>query len=331
MFNNLIFIIMSDTKIFSFPEGGSCSNGNLLGILAPMLQQRGLDPNLLLAMNNGNGFGNGEGAWFIWILFLFMFMGWGNNGWGNNGNGRNGFNAGNADLAGLIVSENSKDLLMQAIQGNATAISQLASTLNCDINSVNSGIQNLQTQLCNIGNSVGMTGQQIINAIQSGNATIASQLCDCCCTLRSDIANFKGDVALQMCQQTNTLQNAINFTNSSVERGFAAEAYERQAQTCTLQNAIEAQSRMITDKFAQLEQRELVRENQNLRDQLAQCRLSDSQAAQTAAIINQLQPVAKPAYLTVSPYQSVGYPFGYNNVLTYNGGCGCNNSCGCGY
>lgn len=324
---------MSDTKIFSFPEGGSCSNGNLLGILAPMLQQRGLDPNLLLAMNNGNnGFG-GEGGWFIWVIFLFFLMGWGGNGmWGNNGgNGRNGFNAGNADLAGLIVSENSKDLLMQAIQGNSTAISQLASTLNCDVNAIQGTLNTMQTSLCNIGNSVGMTGQQVINAIQSGNATIASQLCDCCCNLRSDIANFKGDVALQMCQQTNTLNNAINFTNSSVERGFAAEAYERQAQTCTLQNAIESQSRMITDKFAQLEQRELIRENQNLRDQLAQCRLSDSQAAQTAAIINQLQPVAKPAYLTVSPYQSVGYPFGYNNVLTYNGGCGCNNGCGCGY
>lgn len=325
---------MSDTKIFSFPDGGSCGNGNLLGILAPMLQQRGLDPNLLLAMNNGNnGFG-GEGGWFVWLIFLFFIFGWGGNGaWGNNGNGRNGFNAGNADLAGLIVSENSKDLLMQAIQGNSTAISQLASTLNCDINTVNNGIQNLQTQLCNVGNQVGMSGQQVINAIQQGNATLASSLASCCCDIRSEIANFKGDVALQMCQQTNTLNNAINFTNSSVERGFAAEAYERQAQTCTLQNAIEAQSRMITDKFAQLEQRELVRENQNLRDQLAQCRLSDSQAAQTAAIINQLQPVAKPAYLTVSPYQSVGYPFGYNNVLTYNGGCGCgcNNGCGCGY
>ena len=43
----------------------------------------GIDPNLLLALNNNGGFG-GNGNW-IWILFLWLI--WGNNGWGNNGFG----------------------------------------------------------------------------------------------------------------------------------------------------------------------------------------------------------------------------------------------------
>ena len=37
-----------DSKVFMFPES---SNGNLASILAPLLQQRGVDPNVLLAMN----------------------------------------------------------------------------------------------------------------------------------------------------------------------------------------------------------------------------------------------------------------------------------------
>lgn len=323
---------MSDTKIFSFPDGGSCGNNGLLGILAPMLQQRGLDPNLLLAMNANNGGFGGEGGWFIWVIFLFFLMGWGGNGmWGNNGgNGRNGFNAGNADLAGLIVSENSKDLLMQAIQGNNTAISQLASTLNCDVNAIQGTLNTMQQSLCNIGNQVGLTGTQVINAVQAGNASIASQIASCCCDVRQEIASFRGDLALQNCQNTNTLNNAINFVNSSVERGFAAEAYERQSQTNAITQAIANQTTFINDKFCQLELRELQNKVDNLRLENQTLKFAESQAAQNNYLISQLQPVAKPAYLTVSPYQSYGYPYGYNNALTYNGGnCGCN--CGCGY
>ena len=54
-----------------------------------------------------------------------------------------------------------------------------------------------------------------------------------------------------------------------------------------------------------------------LRTELQNAKFQISQAAQTDAIINQLQPIAKPSYLVNSPYQS----------LTYNAvnGCGCGN------
>lgn len=328
---------MSDTKIFSFPDGGSsCGNGGLLGLLAPLMQQRGLDPNLLLAMNaNGNnGFG-GEGGWFIWVIFLFFLMGWGGfggNGWGNRGGNGNGFNAGNADLAGLIVSENSKDLLMQAIQGNSTAISQLASTLNCDVNAIQGTLNTMQQSLCNIGNQVGLTGTQVINAVQAGNANIASQIASCCCDVRQEIASFRGDLALQLCNQTNSLQNSINTVNSSVERGFAATNYETFKQTCDIQNAIESNTNKILEGQRAAEMREMQNKIDSLREQNQTLQFAASQQAQTAAIIAQLQPVAKPAYLTCSPYQSQVLPYlGYNPYTTYNGNNGCGCQCGCGY
>lgn len=52
----------------------------MLGLLAPLLQKQGVDPNVLLAMKGNNGM-CGEGGWFMWVIFLFFLMGWGGNGW----------------------------------------------------------------------------------------------------------------------------------------------------------------------------------------------------------------------------------------------------------
>lgn len=315
---------MEKTYVFDNADSG-CNNNGMMGLVASLCNQRGLDPNMVMAMMNRNGNGLGDGQW-IWVIFLFFLMGWGNNGWGGFGS-RNGQSEGNF-LAGQLANDTGRELLQQAIAGNAAAISQLAATLNCDINAVQNTLNQLQQAICSVGNQVGLSSQQIINAVQAGNCNIASQLAACCCDLRQQISDFRGDIALQMCQQTGQLSNNIDFVNRSVERGFAAEAYERQAQTCRLETVINA-------GFEQIKQREDAREIQSLRDQLQACRLSDSQAAQTAAIINQLQPVARPAYLTASPYQAVWpyagsaygyYPYGNNSCCNNNNTC---NGCGC--
>ena len=98
---------------------------------------------------------------------------------------------------------------MSAIQGNGSAINQLASTINCDINSVKTALNGVMSQIQGVGNQVGMSSQQIINAIQAGNCQIASKIADCCCENR-----------LAISQQTNTLQNAINSVSVGQERGF---------------------------------------------------------------------------------------------------------------
>lgn len=41
---------MSESKTYVFGNEGS-GQGGMMSLLAPLLQQRGLDPNLLLAMN----------------------------------------------------------------------------------------------------------------------------------------------------------------------------------------------------------------------------------------------------------------------------------------
>ena len=229
---------MESSKIMMFPEMGS---------------NNGIDPNLLLALNNNGGFG-GNGNW-IWILFLWLI--WGVNGWGNNGFGGNG----NGFLSNQISNDSGRELLMNAIQGNRDSINSLANLLNTEVSTVQNGIFTLNNAINSVGTQVGMSGLQIQNAIQSGNASIASQICQCCCENRLAIAN-----------QTNTLQaqaaanHAAATLQSAQQQGADQLAMCQQTNTLTTQaerntrditDAINAQSVMINDKFCDLEKREL--------------------------------------------------------------------------
>ncbi|WP_368137049.1 hypothetical protein, partial [Collinsella aerofaciens] len=130
---------MSETKTYVFPESGGNGGGSgMMAMLAPLLQQKGIDPNLLVAMQgkNNSGFG-GDGSWFMWIIFLFfLFPLFGRNGWGNNGDGGNGGGFAGAGIPNLINNDAGRELLMSAIQGNGQAINNLATNLNCSIGQV---------------------------------------------------------------------------------------------------------------------------------------------------------------------------------------------------
>ena len=301
---------MSDTKIFSLGE-----QGNMSGLISALCQNRGVDPNMLAAIMNNNRGGWGDcGAWWIIILLIFGWGGFGN-GFGGGFGGR-GTAQGLADLGNLVNNDAGRELLMQAIQGNATAISQMAAQTHCDQNALQGAVQNLSTQICQMGNTLGLGQRDIVNAMQNGNTAILSKLCDCCAENR-----------LAICQQTNTLQNAINTVAVGQERGFSSVAYETQKQTCDILGAIDKQTQAMVAQFSAIKEREDQREIQNLRDQVQAYQLSASQQQQTRALIDQLQPCAKPAYITCSPCQSMfGFPYGYPYN---NGNCCCNNGCGC--
>ena len=59
------------------------------------------------------------------------------------------------------------------------------------------------------------------------------------------------------------------------------------------------------------------KEMDELRTELQNARFQISQASQTEQLLNSLQPIARPAYITASPYQSLNY-----NAVN---GCGCGN------
>ena len=231
----------------------------MLGLLAPLLQKQGVDPNVLLAMKGNNGM-CGEGGWFMWVIFLFFLMGWGGNGWGGFGNnGRGG-------LANEINNDYGRSLLMDAIGGNRNALSNLATQLNCTEGQIQNAISALTSQVQNVGNQVGMSGMQTINALQQGNMQIAQQIADCCCKTNNNITAMDGNIKLAMCQQTGTLQNAINNVAVSQDRAVSSLAYATKDQTCDLHNAIKESTQTIVDGQKQAEMRELQNKIDALRE-----------------------------------------------------------------
>lgn len=304
---------MSDTKIFSLGDNG-LGGGSIAPLIASLCQNRGLDPNMVAAMmnnNRGNGGWGDMGAWWIVILLIFGWGGFGN-GFGGGFGGR-GSAQGLADLGNLVNNDAGRELFMSAIQGNGNAISQLASTVHCDVNALQGSIANLSTQL----GQLGLGQRDIIAAMQNGNTALMSKLCDCCCENRLAIAN-----------QTNTLQSAINFVNSSVERGFSSTNYATADQTCQIKQAIADSTAQILAGQKAAEFREIQREVNQLRDERTQYQMSALLQQQSQNLINTIRPCPTPAFLTCNPWGcNGGY---YGNGYPYAGNCGCGNNNGCG-
>ena len=191
---------------------------------------------------------------------------------------------------------------MQAINGNKDAISTLSTTLNCDINAVQTALNTINSGVSQIACDTKLASCEVINAITSGNANLDSQLASCCCDVRSSVADVNNNITkmgyesqLSMCNQTNTLQNAITS-------GFNSLLSDNTAKFNVLGSKIDAQTQIINDKFCQLEMREMQNKIDALRQENNQLALSASQQAQTANIVSQLKsPCPVPAYFVPNP------------------------------
>lgn len=274
-----------------------------------------MDPAALMAMMNNNGMGGNGGWWWIWIILIFFCWG----GFGGNGFGRGNNEA--SRLASELNTDANTNLLMQAINGNKEAISTLSSTLNCDLNSVQAALNQINAGVSQVSCDTKLASCEVINAIGSGNATLASQLASCCCDVRESISGVNNNITkmgyenqLSVCNQTNTLQNAITG-------GFNNLIQDNATKFNILGSKIDAQTQIINDKFCQLEMREMQNKIDALRDDKQTLQFAASQQAQTANIVNQIRPCPVPAYLTCNPFGCnggyTGYGFGYND------GCGC--------
>lgn len=241
---------MSETKTYVFGEGGNSQNG--------------FDPNLIWAsMMNGGGFGGGMN--YLWPFFLLFLWGRGGfGGWGNNGNGcGNGYEF----LSSQINNSTGRELLMQAINGNGNAIGQLANNFNCGIGDIQNALHSLSTQICQFSAQTGLGQQQVINALERGDASLASQLASCCCDLKG----------------------AISGVEATVTRGFADVGYALRDQTCNLERVIAASTERIVEGQRAAEMRELQRELATLRDEKQTCKIGGMIAAATNPILAEVE------------------------------------------
>ena len=217
---------MAQEGVYVFPDANSGRGGNTPDLAT------------ILALSNNGGFGGMNNPfWMMFMLpflypFFNMFGGWGN-GFGGGVNGGAGF------IANQLNNDAGRELILQGIQGNRDAIAQLANNLNTDIATIQSNLNIVGSKLQDVGAQVGMSGLQVINAIQSGNADIASKLASCCCENR-----------LAICQQTNALQ-------SQASEIAAGQAMQSERNTRSITDAIAAQTTLMTKEFCELKEREL--------------------------------------------------------------------------
>lgn len=225
------------------------------------------------------------------------FGGWGDGGWwiiilillfGAGGWGRGGFGGGNG------------------------AGGELADAFN--FNQLDNGLRGIEQGLCN---GFYTSAQQI-------NSVLAA-LQNCCCDTKVQMLTGFNGVNQGLCNLGYNVQAGFNgITNQlascccDIERGQDAIKYE----IANVANNLLVAGDKNTDRIINyLNQTEM----DKLRTELQSAQFQLSQLSQTDNIINRLMPVAKPAYLTCSPYasafglnQNFGFGFGYNN-----NGCGC--------
>ena len=245
---------MSDTKVYQFGTEGNAS----LNALLPFLQQKGIDPAILYNMggNNSGFFGNNGFESIIALIIVAALFG------NNNGNGI--FGGGGNNSA-------EREMLMSAIQRNGTDLSQLAQTIGCSTARVQDAVTQVSAQICNLAGQNAMSFQQVINSLQAGNAALATQLCNCCCDIKSEIAN----------------------TNAVVTRGFADVGYAFRDQTCNLEKAIASSTAQILEGQRAAEMRELQDKLDQLREKNAQQAVILNNTQQTAQFQAMLAPIAE--------------------------------------
>lgn len=320
---------MAQDGVYVFPEGGSTGG------------RSSVDPNLLLALNQNGGFGGG--ASWLWPMFMFMMYPWlfggaGFGGFGGFGGGAGAGLLGTGFLSNQLNNNQGTDLLLQAINGNATAASQLAQITNSSVDRVGAVVSDIRNGITSLEGTVGLTGQQIISSILSGDANLSRQLCECCCENRLAIANQTnalqaGQAALQhaidmdsaegrlsVCQQTNTLQTSATANTQRIVDSIATLHTDITREFCAarerdMQNEINTKNEIITQ----------------LRGQIS----NDAQTAQLYGVIAPLQakineiaskqpntvPVTYPNLTAVNntPYTG-GFPYGYGYGYGYGGG-----------
>ena len=278
---------------------------------------------LLGNRNNGGLFGSNGLEGLIGLIIAAGIFGGGNgNGWFGGGGNNNA----------------EREMLMQAISRNGNDINSLARQYNCSTGQVTAAINALATQLSTFAGQQGMTSMQIINAVQAGNATLASQLCDCCCKTQSAI------------QESNYLtERGFCNTNQILSRGFSDLGYATRDQTCSIEKAIAGSTAEILAGQRAAELRDLQNKLETEREKVSQQATAINNYQQTQTFAAMLQPisaslaglhsevdgikcklpktetiVATPDYVPINrginvnyaPYSCLGgfgFPYGFNN------------------
>ena len=261
-------------------------------------------------------------------------------------------------LADQISDNHTSDLLMSAIQGNNSAIQEVATRLGCDITAVASAVQGVRSDIAAVGSQLGYSAERIINAVNVGDSGVIQALKDCCCETQKSILTQNYENRIAISDATASLKDTVNFVGLQVEKGFSTSNYETQAQTCALQNTIRdagtANTNAIIAKLDAMQNQALLDKIDALREKNSEQAVVINNAQQSAAFNQMLNSYTAPIAAAVNTLQTevasvkcrlpetVTLPYScatavpsslfYNGAVginTFNGGWSAYGGCGC--
>lgn len=205
---------------------------------AAMANNRGSDPMAMMAaMNNqwDNPF-----IYLVWMMFAQRM-------WGGADGQSPAVQAQIDSLRNQMSDNQNSNLLMDAVKGNGAALGQLAQSLNCDFNALQSAVCSVQSAIQQVGGQVGFSAERVINAVNAGDCAVAQAVKDCCCQTQQNIIRMGYENQLGQKDIQSSIQNGLDFVNRSVERGFSATAFQAQQDKCDIVRAGQDNTQRIID------------------------------------------------------------------------------------
>ncbi len=268
-------------KVYCYDHPSAYANNNhdALAIAAMANRNNGCSPAEMMAAMNGNGMNNWANNPFIYLVFMMMFGG--GNWFGNRNNAVQDaeVQARLNQLSTQMQDGNNTSLLMDAIKGNATAVGQLASNLNCDFNQLQQAVCGVQSAIQQVGGAVGFSAEKVINAANLGDLNIVQQLKDCCCTTQQNIVKMgyesqlgQKDIVNTIQTQTLAMQQGHNNITQEILRNLATITAQNQQDKCDILRSGEMNTQRIVDVLNQHWQADLQQRYNDARLELSQQR-----------------------------------------------------------
>ena len=196
-----------------------------MGMISGLLQNRGIDPGIVALLNDKHdGWGEDGGIWLV-LLFLFLI-------------GGNGFGFGNGNnIAGIDTNA-----VLNAVSTQGTrqemAINNIANTLGCSF-------QNVQSALANVDKQLAVNQGSVINAIQSCCCNLQSAIDKCCCQTNLNIERTGNNIVKASADQSTMIN----------DRFCQLELREKQntidsLRAKVLEQSQDAQTRILLDAIA---------------------------------------------------------------------------------
>lgn len=248
-------------------------------LVAALASKNNCDPMAMAAMMNQNDYMNNPFAYLIWMIFAMRM-------WNNNDDHQGNAIQSQLDAMRSQIADNqNSSLVMDAIRGNANAITQLASNLNCDFNALNNAICCVRSGIQEVAGNVNFSAERVINAINLGDANLTSALQNCCCQTQQNIIKMGYENQLGQKDIVNQMQAGFSQTNSGLERATSNLGFQMSQIACDLKTNANANTQRIVDVLNNHWQSDL---QQRYND----ARLELSQQKQNATLITALKTTA---------------------------------------